>query len=101
MDSNCLQPLFKSENEIKEEIETAKKTGTRSGHQPNIDFAIYAKIRNMSSNMSGPQLVYKIISESEYVTDPSNNRAEIIENWYSKNIDERSTVISFIKNSGQ
>lgn len=54
----------------------------------------------MSSNMSGPQLVYKIISESEYVTDPSNNRAEIIENWYSKNIDERSTVISFIKNSG-
>jgi hypothetical protein len=55
----------------------------------------------MSSNLSGPQLVYKIISESEYVTDPSNNRSEIIENWYSKNIDERSTVIAFIKNSGQ
>ena len=50
--------------------------------------------------MSEPQLVYKVISESEYITDPFNNRAEIIDGWYGKNIDERSSVISFIKSSG-
>jgi len=60
---------------------------------------LYVNIGNAGSRLSGPCLAFKIISESEYIEDPNSSRLEIIKNWYSKSIDERSTIISFIKNS--
>jgi hypothetical protein len=63
-----------------------------------LDETLYAKKAN--DKLNGPALVYDIISKSEFVTDPLNGRFEIDKGWYEKPIDERSAIISFIKNSG-
>ena len=95
-----MQPFFKSMKEIQEEEARNQRGAQREGADA-IDAELYANILNMGSRLSGPLLVHKIISESEYDEDPNNSRFEIIKNWYSKSIDERSTIISFIKHSGR
>jgi hypothetical protein len=51
------------------------------------------------SKCTGPKLVFKILSEAEYIEDPINTRFEIVKEWANKMVEERSTIIDFIRGS--
>ena len=47
----------------------------------------------------GPQLVFKIVSESSFIQDPLNSRFELNEGYFDLKVEERSTILNFIRSS--
>lgn len=88
-----------------QDIEQKKKKvtkGVKGAKNPSnvVDFPLFSKVTKNLSHLQGPILVFKIISESEHVQEQNNPKFEVIKNWINKTVDERQSVISFIKNSG-
>jgi hypothetical protein len=101
IDTNILQPFFKSAEEIDQEVERKnleKGLNANVGKGLLLDESLYNNKAN--AKLNGPALVFDIISKSDFVADPLNSKFEINKGWYNKAIDDRSTVIHFIKTSG-